>query len=80
MRREGFGVEFDANGRVFYRGEFADDLYHGWGQTVRYQGEFKQGRKEGWGRWEDHERNLTYEGSFKDDRFHGIGYLNLRTQ
>jgi hypothetical protein len=44
LKREGFGVEFDA-GRVFYRGEFSNDFYHGWGQTVRYQGEFRQGRK-----------------------------------
>lgn len=45
LRREGFGVEFDLGGRVFYRGEFSNDLYHGWGQTVRYKGEFRDGRK-----------------------------------
>jgi hypothetical protein len=77
LRREGFGVEFDS-GRVVYRGEFSNNLYHGWGQTVRYQGEFKCGRKEGWGRWED--SGFFYEGSFKDDKFHGIGYLNLHSK
>jgi hypothetical protein len=80
LKRDGFGIEFNEKEQVFYRGEFLDDLYHGWGQTVKFQGEFKRGKKEGWGKWSDADARVFYEGYFSDDKFNGIGYLNLQVE
>lgn len=54
-------------------------MYDGWGQTLKYQGEFKNGKKDGWGKWTESTTNIDYEGFFKDDKFNGMGYLNIET-
>ena len=80
LKREGFGIEYDESEKVFYRGEFSNDRYDGWGQTVKYQGEFKCGKKEGWGKWNDADSKTFYEGFFKEDKISGFGYLNLQLE
>ena len=80
--RCGYGIEYDLSGEVLYEGYFEKNLYHGWGVTPRYAGEYQKGEKSGWGVFEDMDRNgttrLFYEGFWKNNHFHGIGALNVR--
>ena len=75
-KANGFGVFVDTNGSM-YKGEWTNDVYHGKGVetwdygTIKYEGEFVEGKKTGKGRFE-FDGNY-YDGDFADGQFQGQG-------
>lgn len=68
-KADGEGTFVDTQGSM-YKGPWVNNLYHGEGvetwnyNTIRYEGEFREGKKTGTGRFEFD--NNYYEGDFVD--------------
>ena len=83
QKREGQGTQCNAQGKIEYKGEWKNDLPHGfgtyyYGEGCFYEGSWVNGEKEGIGRMQYSNGNV-YVGSFKNGVKSGKGcVLNSR--
>jgi hypothetical protein len=74
----GWGIVRLNNGD-YYRGQFKDGLFHGYGemrtQALFYKGSFVNGARDGLGRQVS--SNKSYFGFFKEDRKHGVAIVEI---
>ena len=75
-QRHGLGSSIDENGNVTHRGNFENDVPHGYGRSETsngsYEGNFINGERQGYGRFTD--RDHTYlEGQFVEGFAQGLG-------
>ena len=82
-KRNGFGIEYNKDGTVKYKGDFKNDLYDGQGILYfedgrRIEGSFKEGKVNGFASEFDKNNLKIYEGNWKDNLYseEGTKYLN----
>lgn len=69
-KRNGYGIEYE-DGKVFYEGNYVNDLRDGWGKDQTYEGEFSMGQRNGWGI--ETEKASRFEGYWKEGKEQGMG-------
>lgn len=79
-KKHGEGEDYDPYGNLKYKGEFANNLYNGFGntyyhdsRTVAFEGNFVDGKKEGEGKSYYSNAKLAYCGNYINDKINGFG-------